>query len=110
MRFPHGQTITVLRPATRDEHGDPQGAPAPHTITGVAIAPGETETDFDRRETAVVEVTLYCPAGADIKAGDRVLLPGDSITYAVDGQPKVWPPSPWTGWQPGIDVRVRGVK
>ncbi|MET8648414.1 hypothetical protein [Nocardia aurea] len=98
-----------MRP-TRDEHGDPIAAPAPHTIAEVAITPAETETDHDGRETAVVELNLYCPTGADIQIGDRVQLPGDTTTYVVDGKPKVWGPCPWTGWDPGIDVHVRGVK
>lgn len=108
MKFPHGQTVTVIRPAERDKTGDPLGPPIPHSLAGVAIAWGETETNHDGRAATVTAATLYCPAGADILAGDQVTLPGGG-KYLVDGQPQVWH-SPWTGWDPGVVVRVKGVK
>lgn len=110
MRFPYGQTVTVTRPAERDSHGDPTGPPIPHQLPGCAIGWGETSTDHDRRETAITGLTLYCPPESDIRAGDRVTLPGDTTTYLVDGRPLDWGPSPWTGWEPGIVVRLKGVE
>lgn len=109
MKFPYGRTITVIRPAERDTNGDPLSPPDPHSVDGVAIGWGETSTNYDGREATVTDITLYCPAGADIRAGDRVDL-DDGNRYIVDGQPKVWGPSPWTGWDPGVVVALKGVK
>lgn len=109
MKFPYGATIIVERPADKNSDGDPLGPPVPHTIEHVAIGPGPSNTDNDRRETAISTVTLYCPAGADIRSGDRVVLPGDDTSYAVEGAPQVWE-SPWVAWDAGVVVTLRGVK
>jgi hypothetical protein len=109
MIFPNGKTITVERPADTDSGGDPLGPPVRHDIDGVAIAPGTSSTNTDHRETAIGTVTLYCPAGADIRVGDRVKLPGDTINYAVQGIPESWE-SAWVPWFAGVVVEVRGVK
>lgn len=117
MRFPHGQTVTVIRPARKDITGDPTASPpVPHTIAGCAIARGSrqsatggTDSNHDRRDATVTDVDLFCPPGADIRAGDRVMLPGDDTVYLVEGQPGRWH-SPWTGWEPGVDVKLTGVR
>lgn len=109
MKFPHGQTITVKRPAKRSATGDPTAPASDHVVEGCAIAWGSGSADTDRRETAVNTVTLYCPDGADIEFGDRILLPGTDTVYALEGQPERWH-SPWTGWNPGVVVTLKGVK
>ncbi|MFC9432687.1 hypothetical protein [Nocardia sp. NPDC057030] len=117
MIFPHGQTVTVIRPAAKTSTGDPSGPPsAPHTIAGCAIGRGSrlsagsgTDSETDHRDATVTDVDLFCPPGADIRAGDRVLLPGDDTVYLVVGQPGRWH-SPYTGWEPGVDVKLTGVR
>lgn len=105
--FGFGQTVTVLRPADLDENRDPTGPPTPRTVDGCGIAWQETSKDSDRRETVESRVQLFCPPNTDILATDRVVLP-DGNQYDVDGQPASWH-SPFTGWEPGIVVRLKGV-
>lgn len=111
--FDFGETITVQRRAERDPVGDHIAAPVPHSISGVGIAPetgssapSSTEATGER-STVIVWRYLYCPAGADIQASDAVILP-DGRTYLVDGEPAAWK-SPYSGWTPGVVVRVKGV-
>lgn len=107
MYFAAGETVTVLRPAKVDNVGDPTGAPADHDIAGCAINWLSSSENTDRRETTTALVEVYCPAGADILATDRVRLP-DGRVFRVDGAPASWH-NPFTGWDAGIVVRLRGV-
>ncbi|MEU2013106.1 hypothetical protein [Nocardia sp. NPDC019302] len=114
--FSAGETVTVIRPGTRDRVGDPAGG-SPHTIDNCAIVQTESEnadssrfsvSDGDRRTATVTRMELLCPPGADIRAGDKVRLAGDDTLYEVDGIP--WTPrNPFTSWTPGTRVRLRGV-
>lgn len=116
--FTAGETVTVYRASTaRDRVGDPTGPLVSHTIDNCGIVQTETAlqgdsrttaADGDRRHAVLTRMELLCPPGADIQFGDRVQLPGDTTMYEVDGMP--WSPrNPFTTWQPGIRVRLRGV-
>lgn len=110
--FTAGETVTVIRPGGRDRVGD-RVEDTRFQVHGCAINQqstsdnhGTRDTAVDNRQTAVTIVELFCPTGADIRRGDKVQI-GD-VTYLVDGQP--WRPhSPFTGWEPGLNVRLRGV-
>lgn len=106
MIFESGMTVTVLRPPASDEVGD-RGEPTSHEVAGCALAQKSTDTDRDRRQTAVATQRLLCPADADIRDGDKVVF--DSVTYQVEGLPKVVT-SPFDGWTPGMVVSLKGVK
>lgn len=105
--FTAGETVTVIRPGGQDRTGDGV-TDARFDVEGCAIIQQSTADDrgsADRR-AAVTTIELLCPAGADVRRGDKVKI-GD-VTYLVDGQP--WTPhSPFTGWEPGLNVRLRGV-
>jgi hypothetical protein len=107
MNFQFGETVTVYRPAKGDRTGDPATAPAPHDIQNCAIGWGNTTENHEQRETVLAWVQMYCPPGSDIKNSDRVKLP-NGRTYTVDGDPVTWR-SPYTGKQPGMVVRLKGV-
>lgn len=110
--FGAGETVTVLRAGERDRSGDRSTEFEPHhTLDSCGInwtgAGGQSqEVDF-QRETVLSFVELYCPAGADILASDKVELPDGQI-YNVVGKPSRWH-SPFTGWEPGVVVRLKGV-
>ncbi|WP_280481623.1 hypothetical protein [Nocardia cyriacigeorgica] len=114
--FTAGDTVTVIRPPARDRLGDPVGADTTHTIEGCALnqidtTAADTRNDSSangqRRNSVITRYELLCPAGADIRSGDHVQLPNGS-KFRVDGEP--WAPrSPFTGWAPGVIVRLRGV-
>ncbi|WP_029932515.1 hypothetical protein [Nocardia otitidiscaviarum] len=114
--FSAGETVTVIRPAARDRVGDRVGTPTEHTITGCAVnqtqsqaatSSQNTASDGERRAAVITFIELMCPPRADIRAGDTVRL-ANGVVYQVDGEP--WTPhSPFTGWEPGCVVRLRGV-
>lgn len=98
----NGDTVTIVRPGppTRDAYGnDVAGSPVEVTVSGCGIAPrggtgtGSTEI-VQGRDTVIVGLTLYAPAGTDIRATDRVRVAG--VLYEVDGQAGAFR-SPFTG-------------
>lgn len=98
----NGETITIVRPGppTRDVYGnDVPGLAAEIMVSGCGIAPqggsgsGSTEI-VQGRDTVIVGLTLYAPAGTDIRATDRIRVAG--VLYEVDGQPGRFR-SPFTG-------------
>lgn len=106
MYFAAGETVTVTRPAAKDRNGDPVGADTTFTIDGCAINYQSTSDDTERRETTLSWIELFCPPGTDIKSTDKVQLP-NGRTYDVDGAPAPWK-NPFTGWEPGVVVRLKG--
>lgn len=115
--FSAGETVTVIRrTSSRDRTGDPTGTTVTHAIDGCGINQSETTaaassrataSDGERRSSVITGVELMCPPRADIRAGDKVVLP-NGVTYEVDGEP--WTPhNPFTAWEPGCIVKLRGV-
>lgn len=102
-----GETVTILRgQATIDRYGNTTvdwTTPTRTDIDGVAVAPRTSGEEHAGRTAVIVGLTLYLPAGADMRATDRVVARGS--TYEVVGDPAVWV-SPYTGAQPGIEVAV----
>ncbi|MEV0357108.1 hypothetical protein AB0H71_13705 [Nocardia sp. NPDC050697] len=110
--FSAGETVTVIRSGERDRVGD-RVTTASFEVHNCAIAQkssadnnGDLATAVDSRQSAVTVIELLCPPGSDIRHGDKVRVHG--VTYLVDGLP--WTPhSPFTAWEPGLVVRLRGV-
>lgn len=107
MMFAFGETVTVVRPPERDRNGDPIGADSTFTIDGCGINWQSTDENNDHRETALTWIELLCPPGTDIRSTDKVQLP-NGREYLVDGDPAPWR-NPFTGWEPGVVARLRGV-
>jgi hypothetical protein len=98
--------IVVRRQPARDAYGDPAADdPVTHTIVGCAIEPAGPSPITDRgRDGSVVVLTVYLPAGADLRHDD--LVEYDGQLYTVDGEPSSWQ-SPLTGWAPGATAQIR---
>jgi hypothetical protein len=97
--------VTLLSAnAEVDDLGDSDAAAPSSSLWGpCAIAPRTSAERVDSRSPAVITgLTVYGPLVA-IKATDRLVINGD--TYEVEGVPGDWS-SPFTGWQPGIEVAV----
>ena len=58
------------------------------TISGCSVQPSGTSLDQQGRFAVMDGLTLYAPAGSDIKAGDRIEYGGK--TYTIDGDPREW--------------------
>lgn len=110
MRFPHGETITVIRATTTgtDDYGNAiEGwdTATETTIPGCAVAlRSEPESGGYDSPAVLVGITVYAPAGTDIRHTDRVRVRG--VLYEVDGIPGDWM-NPFTGWNPGLEVALR---
>lgn len=105
-----GETITVVRPATTtDRYGNAisDWTSATRTdIDGCAVAPRSSSEDNIGRQAVIVGLTVYAPAGADIRPTDRLEVRGDD--YEVDGDVGDWR-NPFTGSRPGLEVPVKRV-
>lgn len=86
------QTITRLRPGTKQERGStiPDWTKATSlTISGCSVQPASTSLSQDGRVLGIQDTwTAYLPEGSDVKAGDRVIFEGQ--TFAIIGEPRAW--------------------
>lgn len=110
--FAHGETVTRLRGAKiTDRYGNETtswASPTSLTIPGCGFNPGGSiEPTQDGRNAVITRPEVYAPADADVDAGDRIVVRGD--TYEVDGKPAEWR-SPFTGWAPGMVIALKEVE
>lgn len=58
-------------------------------ITGCSIQPASTSLSQDGRVLGINDgLTVYCPEGSDVQAGDHIVANGQ--TYEIQGEPRVW--------------------
>ena len=58
-------------------------------IRGCSVQPTTTGLSQDGRVLGIFEgLTIYCPPGSDIMAGDRIEYGGN--VYTINGEPKPW--------------------
>lgn len=88
------ETVVRQRPTVTapDRYGDTQPdwtTPSTVTLTVRGIEPvSSSEDDNDGRQAVITGYRIYLEPGADVLAGDRVVLRG--TTYDVDGAPADW--------------------
>ena len=111
--FPHGETVTRLRGvAAEDPYSDEEtdldwDDPDELSIPNCGFDPGgSTETVTVDRTPIVTQPTVYAPSGVDVTALDRLVV--RSRTWQVDGDPAEWR-NPFTGWEPGMLIRLKAV-
>ena len=89
--FAH-DTITRIRPSIkvlRDSEVPDWNNATTAEITDCSWQPGSTSLSMDGRVLGISDgVTCYCPAGADVQEGDRIMYEGK--TYVINGAPRVW--------------------
>lgn len=101
--LPHGETVTIVRPGASteyDEYGVEVPGPAEEIpVLGCGVAPrdgnaasGNEQTQA--RDTVITGLTLYAPAGTDLRPTDKVRVA--DVLYEVDGQAGAFK-SPFTG-------------
>jgi hypothetical protein len=112
--FPFGETVvrqratSVTDPYSGEATGASWDAPSTLTIPGCGFNPGQSsEPVQDARNAVITRPEVYAPSGADILAGDRLVVRGE--TFDVDGDPADWR-SPFTGWRPGLVVPLKRVE
>lgn len=110
--FPHGETVTRQRAdqVPNRYSGDDESEPdwqfySELDIDGCAFNPGTSSEPLETGRNAVLtRPEVYAPPGADVLAGDRLVVRG--VVYEVDGDPADWR-SPFTGWRPGLVIRLK---
>lgn len=118
MDFPHGETVTRKRRASAvDPYSglselaaweDAANPPTSADIEGWGVAQlGSLEPTDLARDAVVTDYTLFRKEQADVLAGDRVVVRGD--TCEVVGRPAWWH-HPMTGWDAGFVVRANLVE
>lgn len=70
------------RGGTETDWNDPAELPIP----GWAVDAGSTAEDLQNREGSAAEYTVRGPLDADVRPGDRMLLPWDADPFEVDGE------------------------
>lgn len=120
MNFSFGETVTILRPTDRSRPGDAgrdrsgdrdESLDVHHTIENVGVDRSGTigaDEPQGMGERLICDVVLYCPVGSDVLASDRVELEDDDAVYSVVARPVNWK-SPFTGWNPGLVVKLKAV-
>jgi hypothetical protein len=109
--FPFGITIEVERQPAANDFGDRSYSPS-HSIDGCATAPRYSTEVNDGRSAVITGLHLYGPYGADLRATDRVVLPGTEPrkqrTWRVVGDVGSYR-SPWNNWMPGFEAALERV-
>lgn len=107
MTFPYGQPVTLLTRAVtgHDGFGNDIYSNTSTTVLG-AFDPGGSVETIQGEDLVVSQPTIYLPAGTQIGSVDAVQVAGQ--VFEVDGSPNA-PLNPFSGWEPGVVVRLRGV-
>lgn len=106
--LPFGVTVTVIRRAGVDVHGDPVGDDASHDIARCGVDWNATASSQQFQDVAISDVDLYVPRSADVQASDKIDLEGRIFT--VQGRPMWDQVHPMTGRDYGYKlVRLREV-
>lgn len=105
--FQNGELITIVtRTVTgHDSLGDDTYSTVSTVVRG-AFAPGGSVELVQGQDQVIIQPTVYLPPGAVVAPTDQVVVRG--VTYDVDGSPNDYA-SPYTGWQPGVEVRLKAV-
>lgn len=104
MRFPHGQTVTILRDAPKDRFGDPTGDPDATEVDGCVVWPTSSTEQTGLQDTVTSDLTVLMPIGTGVLATDRVVV--GATTYDVAGAPEQFV-SPFSGLNPGVVVALK---
>lgn len=102
------ETITRQRPATVTDRYtnvlEDWSTPAVTTLTARGVEPVSSSEDNDGRQAVITSYRVYLDSGADVLAGDRVVMRG--TTYQVDGDPADWR-APWGSSVGGVVVALK---
>lgn len=105
--FPHSHTITLIGRVKEgtDDYGDDAWVDVQTVTSGVFDPGGSTETSMTG-DMIVTQPTVYdVRLDLDVTPFDAVIVDGQR--YEVDGRPVKYR-SPFTNWQPGWVIRLRG--
>lgn len=109
--FAYGETVTVLTaaittdPYSNEPDGEDWENPTELEVPGVGVADGgSTDLTQIARDAVDSDFDLFFPADAVVTSAQRVIV--RNLTCDVVGRPFLWR-SPFTGWTPGLVVKVK---
>ena len=107
MIFSFGRSVSLVRRSKSgtDAYGNDVFATTSTVVAG-AFAPGGSTEQVQGQNVVITQPTLYLPPGTDVSAVDAIDIDGDR--FEVDGTPTDWV-NPFTGWNPGVEVRLKRV-
>jgi hypothetical protein len=100
-------TVTKRVKSGTDSLGNDVWTTTSVPLLAQAFDPGVSLEQVQGQDVITTQPTVYYPPGSDVAAIDAVTIFGR--TYEVDGEPIVNLQSPFTGWQPGVIVRLKRV-
>lgn len=105
---PFGEVVTLHRRVItgQDVYHDDVYSDVDEDVQSLAFAPGASVEVTQGRDTITTQPTVYVPAGTEVTGTSAVTARG--TRYEVDGEPRAWI-SPYTGRQPGVEIRLVGV-
>lgn len=104
IRFTTPVDLTSRTVSGRDPLGNDVYTTTVTTVDGI-FAPGSSAELVQGQDVVTTQPTVFLPTGSDLSAVDAVKVNG--LQFEVDGDPNVWPPNPYTGWQPEFSVEVK---
>ncbi len=94
-----------LNPA-RERRGSWDDAEAVEVVNAFVASVSSSASRSATREMVISSKSLFCPPGADVVAGDRIVF--DGVTFEV-AENTVADVNPFTGWQPVREVPLKAV-
>jgi hypothetical protein len=105
LTFPTPILLLTRTLAPRDADGNDTYTTV-QTVTQGAFDPGGSTELVQGQDLVITQPTVLLPPGTAVGPLDAVSVAG--VTYEVDGSPNAYT-SPFTGWQPGVVVKLRAV-
>lgn len=109
MSFPVGIPVTIIKriKAAPDTFGNDTWTEQRTDLRGVYDAGGSAEL-LQGQDLLTVQPTVVVPTGTDVSYIDAMEVPTGGERFEVDGKPNA-PVNPFTGWAPGIVIRLKRV-
>jgi hypothetical protein len=99
-------TTVMFQHRTEDDRGN-RTYGTPFSVDAITWWPDYATEETGLRGTTVTGYRMALKPGQDVQSTDRANLPGDPVPWHVHGEVAPHPPSPFTGWQPGVVVSLR---
>jgi hypothetical protein len=107
VNFPFGQTVSLVKrvKSGTDAYGNDVYTETATSVAGAYAPAGSTE-QLQGQDVVTTQPTVFLPPGTSVAAVDAIDVAGQR--FEVDGVPNVWG-NALTGWQPGVEVRLKRV-
>ena len=109
MPFPYGVTVTLVHRVLNglDDYGNDTYRDQPETITGCVVSPAGSSEVTQFTDQVSTNVTVHLPYGTAVGAIDALVINGER--YEIQGEPRAWTPSPFSGNTSPVEVQASRV-